>query len=495
MQADVRADRRMRRRDKSCLGVRRILFIVAAVIVAASLLVTLAWVVATLCVRPLDGVEGDVLFEADRVRAGYPLYVDPAQGAHEYGEPPARYLVLYPPLWSAFLAIAPSVVIARIVATLAWLGGLAWIVWRAPRERRRAAGALAALTASIWVLALYGASGRPDSVAVLFSVLALERSARKGDLDAIAGVLFALAAFVKPNVIGAAPGAIIVAFVATRRLRGFLAAVVTSAVIAVVLHVASGGAFVTHLLASTGQPPDASLFFDQLVNRVPFFVLPIGFAIAAGLAARQDVGARIALGALLTSAGWSLVCLAKIGSATNYFLEPMACAVVVLARADLPSFARSGVVLPVACIVQSLWTGIASVKSVTKEIGLSYQRAAAIAKVRATCGAGEKDLVVADEPGLERMLNGRIVATPFQTTHLARRGRFDEKLWIADLQRPEVKCLYMQDDLLERPLDRVVVAHDRFGPELRRALAERFVLVARDEGYRIYRARVKEEGP
>jgi hypothetical protein len=290
-------------------------------------------------------------------------------------------------------------------------------------------------------------------------------------------------------VIGAAPGAIVVAFLATRSLRGFLSAVVTSAVVAAVLHFASGGKFIEHLLASTGQPPARALFTEQLVHRVPFFVLPIGLAVIAGLSARKDPGARLALGALLTSTTWSVLSLAKIGSATNYFLEPMACAVVVLARADLPSLARTGPVLPMACIVQALWTGIASVKSATKEIGLSFLRADAIAKTRVTCGAGAEDVVLADEPGLERMLNGRIVATPFQTTHLARRQRFDEKLWIADVRRPEVKCLYMQDDLLERPLDQASVAHDRFGPELRRTLRERFVLVAKNEGYYIYRVR------
>ena len=468
---------------------RRILFIVAATIAGASLLATLAWVIATLGVRPIDGVEGDVLFEADRIRAGHPLFVDPTVGAHEYGQPPARYLVLYPPLWSAFLAIFPNVVFARIVGLLAWLGSLFWIVRNAPAERRRQAGALALLTVSIWVLALYGASGRPDSVAVLLSAVALERSARKADVDVVAGALFALAAFVKPNVVGAAPGAIVVAFLATRRLRGFAAAVATSAIVAGILYVASGGKFIAHLLASTGQPPDASLFAEQLVHRVPFFVLPIGLAFAAGFASRKDVGARIALGALATSTAWSVLSLSKIGSATNYFLEPMACAVVVLARAELPSFARAGLALPIACIVQALWTGIASVKSATKEIGLSFQRADAIAKTRTTCGAGPNDVVLADEPGLERMFNGRIVATPFQTTHLARRGKFDEQLWVADVARPEVRCLYMQDDLLERPLDQVSVAHDRFGPELRRALRARFVLAAENEGYRIYRLR------
>lgn len=474
---------------------RRIFFGIAAMVVGASLLATIAWVVVTLGVRPLDGVEGDVLFEADRIRAGHPLYVDPAIGAHEYGEPPARYLVLYPPLWSAFLAIFPSVVFARVVSALAWFGSLAWIVRNAPRERRMHAGALAVLCASIWVLALYGASGRPDAVAILLSALALERSARKGDVDATAGVLFALAAFVKPNVIGAAPGAVVMAFLATRRLHGFVAAVVTSAVVSAILHVASGGRFLHHLLASTGQGADGALFVEQLVHRVPFFVLPIAFAFGAGLGARKDPGVRIALGALATSSVWALASGAKIGSASNYFLEPMICALVVMARADLPAFARTGLALPIACLVQALWTGIASVKSATHEIALSFQRADAIAKTRVTCGAGTEDVILADEPGIERMLNGRVVATPFQSTHLARRGRFDLGAWIADVKRPEVKCLYMQDDLLDRPLDRISIAHDRFGIELRRVLRERFVLVAHDEGYRIYRARVTEERP
>jgi hypothetical protein len=91
------------------------------------------------------------------------------------------------------------------------------------------------------------------------------------------------------------------------------------------------------------------------------------------------------------------------------------------------------------------------------------------------------------------MMNGRIVATPFQSTHLARRGRFPLDAWLADVAHPSVACLVMQDGLLERPLDRVSVEHDRFGPDLRRALAARFHLVTLRGGYRIYRASDKDE--
>lgn len=475
----------------------RPLFVLAAIVVAASLVASLGWAIVTLAARPLDGVEGDVLFEADRIRAGYALYTDPAIGVDTYGPPPARYLVLYPPLWSAALSLVPvgaSAILARVVALGAWLFVLVWPVTKAPRERRLAAGAVAVLAASIWVLALYGASGRPDAIAVLLSGLALERSARKGDVDWIAGALFALAAWTKPNVIGAAPGAMLAALIATRRLRGIGGAVITSGIVAGALSIASGGKWLGHLLASTGQPPDASLFFDQLGSRVPFFVLPLGLALWCGWRSRRDAGARIATAALATSAAWSLLCLAKIGSATNYFLEPMVAAVVVLSRADVPALSGRGrTALAGACLVQALWTGIASVKSAARESLLAFERARAIAAARETCGAAPGEVVLADEPGLERMLDGRVVATPFQSTHLARRGKFPTEAWIADVRRPEVACLVMQDDLLERPLDQISVAHDRFGPELRRALAARFRLVEERGGYRIYRARDKEE--
>lgn len=476
----------------------RPLFVIAAIVVAASLVASLAWAVITLGVRPLDGVEGDVLFEADRIRAGFALYTDPAIGAHEYGEPPARYLVLYPPLWSALLSLVPkgaAATFARVVSLVAWLGALAFVVRNAPRERRLASGAIAVLGASIWVLVLYGASGRPDALAVALSGLALERASRKGDVDVAAGVLFALAAWVKPNVIGAAPGAMVAALLATRRLRGIASAIATSAVVAGALHVASGGRWIAHLLASTGQPPDLSLLLDQLGSRLPFFVLPIGFALGCGWRARRDPGARIATAALATSIGWSLLCLAKIGSATNYFLEPMIAAAIVLARADVPPLsARGRTVLAGACVLQALWTGIASVKSAVKETGLAFERAQAVADARAICEVPESGVVLADEPGLERMLNGRVIATPFQSTHLARRGKLSLDAWIADVRRPEVGCLVMQDDLLERPLDRVSVAHDRFGPELRRVLASRFRLATERGGYRIYRASDREGG-
>jgi energy-converting hydrogenase Eha subunit B len=474
------------------VAARRLLLLSATVVLAA-LVATLAWIAATCMVRPLDGVEGDVLFEAARIRAHLPLYVDPTVGAHDYGAVPARFLVLYTPLWPAVLAaLGASALAGRVVAAAAWLGVFAWIAHRAPPERRIATRAAALFAASTFVLALYGASARPDAAAVLVCGVALERAARKGDVDAIAGALFALAAWIKPNVVGVAPGAFVVAIVVARRatMRGIAGAIGVSAALAAVLTLLFGRVWIDHLLASTGQPPSLSHWSEQMASRAPFFGLPLAAAIAVGWRARRDPGAAIATGALVTSTLWAIVSLAKIGSASNYLMEPMVAAVVVVARADLPPLtARASLLGAVAIVAQTAYNGVASVRSALEHVPLDRERGRVVVEARTLCGARPSDVVIADEPGLELMADGRIVETPFQSTHLARRGRFPVDKWIDDVTRPEVGCLLMQDDLLERPCIDVDPEHDRFGPELRRALGRHFVLATERAGIRVYRRR------
>lgn len=484
-------------------------YTIALVVLGLSLLGTFAWAFVTLPTRPLDGVEGDVLFEADRIRAGLPLYVDPLAGAAEYGEPPARYLVLYPPLWSAALSLLPrgvAFVGSRVLASLAWFGALGLLVWRAPSERRRTVFIAASFVAGIWVLALYGASGRPDAAAVFFSAFATERVARRSAepskgaaFDVIAGIAFALAAWIKPNVVGAFPGAVVGCLFAARGdvrrritnvLPGIAAMLVVSTAIAATLHFVSHGTWVTHLLASTGQPPNASLWLEQLLSRGPFFLLPLLASLWVGVRQRRDPGALVAACALATSLGWALLSLAKTGSATNYYLEPCVTMLVVLSRVDLPA-ARpvTGLVLSALALGQVAWTGLASIHGSTEGRKLAATRAAVLANARETCGSKPSDLVIADEPGLELALDGRIVMTPFQTTHRVRRGQFSEELWRHDLGASNVTCLVMQDDLLERPLSDERVAHDRFPSGVRRALRERFVLAEKAGGWFVYRLR------
>ncbi|AKV02767.1 hypothetical protein AKJ09_09430 [Labilithrix luteola] len=492
----------------------RVVFFAAVAVVAMALVATLAWEAVTAFVRPLDGVEGEVLFEADRLRAGLPLYTDVATGAADYGPIPARYLVLYPPVWPFFLSLVPAQLafgVARSVGFFAWFGLLAFIVARAPRKRRPACALGAAFAGGIWLLAFYGTSARPDGIAVFASGLALERATRRSSgkfpsIDLVSGVLFGLAAWLKPNVVGLAPGAFVGAALAAvlaergarsevvRRIAravipGIAGVVLVSALIAGALTSRTGSAWVEHLLASTGQPPDVAHWIDQLVSRGPFVGLPLGFAALVGLHGRKDPGAAIATGALLGAIAWCILCLSKIGSASNYLLEPCVAAVIVLARADVPKLRVPPLVLAIVALVQALWTGLASWNSAREHVPLDRARAATIANVRASCGAAPNDVVLADEPGLELMMNGRIVQTPFQATHSSRRGRWPVEAWMADVSHPSARCLVMQDDLLERPLATVDVVHDRFSPELRRVLREHFELAYERTGYWVYRRR------
>lgn len=498
----------------------------AAIVVATSVVATLAWAALTSKARLLDGVEGEVLFEAARLREGLRLYVDPAEGAYEYGAVPARYLVLYPPLWSKALSLLPAAyaaLFARALSTAAYLGLLGFVVAWAPKPRRLATALFAGLVAGTFVLALYATSARPDGLAVVLAGLALHRAAHRASaaapaadpvvrIDAVAGALFALAVWLKPNVIGAVPGAVLGAMLATiargarvgAALRGVLPALgamaAVSAVVAGVLTIGTGKAWAIHLFASTGQPPSLALWQSQLLSRAPFFAFPLLGALYVGLRPPRDPGATVAGFALLTSIVWCVACLAKIGSASNYFLEPCVAATIVMARADVPDLrapGRSGaagrLAFALAAFLQAAWNGTASVKSAIEHVRAAPVRAATVASARASCGARPSDVILADEPGLELMMNGRIVATPFQSTHLARRGRFDVDAWIADVRRPEVACLVMQTDLLARPAADVRVEHDAFGPELRRTLADRFELVFERGGLFVYKVRATPE--
>lgn len=458
------------------------------------LLATLGWALGTIATRPLDNVEGEILFEAARIRERLPLYVDPGVGAPYPGSlVPSRYYVLYLPVWPALLSLVPApaaFLVARIVATLAWFGTLARAIAIAPPARRQVVLAFALIFGGAWVLALHGASGKPDAIAVAVAGAAVLRSVRRGGADVIAGILFVLAFSLKPNVIGAAPGVLLAsAWLArdrrARLLAPFAGAAAALLVLVVGLTVAAGSSvWIDHLLASTGQSPMFALWKQQIAARGPFFLLPLVGALVYG-ALQPTAGARIATCALATSLAWSFLCLAKIGSASNYFLEPGVVAVTLVACVGSRPIPR--LALAVAGVVQMAWISVASVRSALEESASARARADLVAQARATCGAGPGTSIVSDEPGIELMLDGRILGTPFQTTHLVRRGRFDAGVWERDLAQPEIACALLSNRLLEQA--RPDPIHDRFPPEIVRVLRERFTFVTSAGGYRLYRLR------
>jgi hypothetical protein len=465
----------------------------AAVAVALCLAASLAFALLTLGTRPLENTEGCLLFEAARIRDGLTLYTDPVAGAFDYGAVPARFFVLYPPLGSGLVSLFPAglaAALGRALSLVSWYGVLAWIAWGAHRRGRPLGVLAAAFVSGVYTLTLYAASVRPDALAVALAAVALELSVRaEGAPPARAGALFALAAWLKPNVVGLAAGAFLAALRSPRRARGALgAAALVTLAIGVPLHLLSHGAAWTHLARSTAQPLRLDVWVAQMTTRPQFFALLLGFALVAGVAARVDPGVRLATLALATSVAWTLVSLAKVGSATCYWMEPCVGAAVVLAHAPVPSLSpRWRALLAAALPLQAIWTGVASVRSSVESIAESPAKARAIERLRAGLGAGS--LLLSDDAGIELALDGRLVDTPFQTTALVRAGLFPRSAWEADVARPEVTGLVVTSDLLERPLTQVDEAHDRYDVEMRRWLRDEFALASREAGLFVYARR------
>ncbi len=467
-------------------------FGLAAVVVVLSLAVSLFGAVKNLTLRPLDGVEGDALFEASRIRAGLALYVDPVAGARDYGPIPARYYVLYPPLWPWLLSHVPAPaapLAARGFSIVAFWGLLGWIAASAEPRCRRVGAVAAAFVGGVFALAEFGGSGRPDSLALLLAGVGLVRSLERGRVDAWAAALFAFAAWTKPNVVGMASGAML-ATLARDKWRAWgalLAALSVSAFVAGILQVVSHGAWLTHLLLATGQPLRPSLLLAHM-HRAQFFAAPLAFAAFCAWRARSSAAGALGLWAIVTSIVWALLTFAKTGSAANYWLEPCIASAAFVARVPLPSLpVRAVAVAAVAAPFQALWTDVASVRATFEAFAANERHMELVARARELCSGARDGLVVSDEPGVELMLDGgRIVEHTFPLSHAGLRGKYPLGPWIADLSRPEIACVLTLHDRIERPPTEVDLDYDYFALPVRTALAARFAPALRADGWTLY---------
>ncbi|MGA2449961.1 MAG: hypothetical protein ABTD50_14880 [Polyangiaceae bacterium] len=465
----------------------------AAIVVLVAFAANVGFVVSTTRDRLLDGVEGEVLFEASRLRDGLALYVDPIRGAFDYGAVPSRYYVLYLPVWAWLLSLVPAhdaPLASRIAAAGLWFGLLGILVATSHKGRRLPALFAALFLGGTYTLTLFAAAGRPDALAVALAGLAALRTSRRARIDAVAGALFALAVCVKPNVVGLGAGMFAVDLW-ERRARawpGLCGALSVVGAVVGALGLATHGACLRHLVLGTAQPLDLRLWGEQVLGRAQMMGSFVALALACGLKARSSRASRLLVGGLGSSTGWAVVCAAKIGSASNYWLEPCVGALLVFAHVPLPRVeSRWRIAGAALLLVQVLWSGVASTRSCLEWRRLTAERRRALELARA--GLVPMAVVIADEPGLEVALNGRLITTPFQMTHLVASGRFPVRLWLDDVSRSDVQGVVLMDDLLERPISAVDFAHDRFPPELRRRLRELYMLQAVHGGFYVYRRR------
>jgi hypothetical protein len=459
---------------------------------AILMLGSLTWGIAQIALRPPDYAEGCLLFNASRLRDGFPLYVDPIAGAREYGEPPSRYFVAYTPLYAAALSVLPAasaLLVGRSVGLLAWLAALMGTVATARAECRRAAAMAALFVASSFLFTRWSASAKPDALALLLAGAALTRSIRLERADALAGVLFGLAAVLKPNVIGMGAGALVISLVrpTARRFEGTVAAGVTGALILGGLQVASGGVALRHLRAGLGLAFELRRFAWNLADRSPFVV---GLFLLAGVAAwraRRSPSAAMALAALATSTATAFFGLGKLGSASNYLMEPALTSVVLLSRFPLvlPSaFACRAVVAAVVATTLG-WSATATARSLAYERVALPRHARGISRVRDRCLLRPGAFVLSDDPGIELAVNGRIHTHAVELWNESRTGRFPETLWVQDVESDQVRCAasWIEDG------DPPDTPPGLFPPEVARAMRDKFMPPMMVDGYAIYLAR------
>ncbi|WP_394843232.1 hypothetical protein LZC95_40050 [Pendulispora brunnea] len=463
----------------------------AVALLVLSSIVTTAYLVALLRDRPVLNGEGEILSEAARLRLHLPLYTDPLAGAFDQGPYPTRAYVLYPPLWSWVLSFLPAKeapLLGRVVGGLMWMGTLLLVLRTAARRERRAVAVATLYLMGSHLLATFAVCARPDTAAVCLAALALLLAVRRAHAGPLCGALFALAAWLKPNVVGLGAGVAVALLLERpfsvpallRRLLPPLTGVLAVSVpVACILYAASDGSFVDHLRLSVGQALRLDLWWDQVSRRL-LFLGPFALVLTMGWRGRRDPRVRIAFFAVAVNLGWMLFCFAKVGAASNYWMEPALGAVILVAYAPWPAWSeRTATTIGALAIAHAIWLAGISAEGVLEAFEKLPARTQLVQRARATCRTDPSDVILSDSAGIEYMANGRVLAPFFQTHALISAGRLPASTWVGDVLRPEAKCF-----LAEGPLPDIASA-----PAVHEALTGKFVLEAEAGDLRLYRAR------
>ena len=451
---------------------KRAAWAIAAISIAAAFVAMLVFLVGTIRVRwPFFG-EAETVFEAARIRAGLPLFVDPLIGAREYGAPYSRYYVTYPPVFTVLVSLLPSSVAlvgSRVLSCLAWFGGLGYLIVTARKECRPNAIASALFVAGIWIIANFAGTGRPDAAACGLAAFGLGRALRRGRIDLLSTVLLVLAPWTKPSLLGLPAGAFLGEAIATRKIGGIFRAIAVCAIVAAILGIASGGQVFEHSFRSMAQPFTLATWLENVPSRAPFFVPLLLVAGWIAWRRRHEPTPMIALGALSVASVWILFSLAKTGAAANYWMEPCIAAVALLAQVEGPyRFGKSGLAAATLTAASVLYADVAAIDGSVSRLTRYRREAVFLATVRDRCGAGPNDVIASDVSGLELLLDGRIVEPAYQMTFLALAGRYPVEVWLRDLEMPNVRCFVRTSDLLDAL------------PPIARYISSSFVPVARE---------------
>ncbi len=443
--------------------------------------------------RPAGPTEAELLTEASRIWRGLPLYVEPEVGALDDGPLAFRKHALYTPLWSALLSCsmplggAFALVIGRLVAAVAWFVGVPAIVLRASRkspEARSMALLAFAGPAGMFFLVRAGVGCNVDPIAVLLAAAAFASCLAARRVTPLGAVLFAAALLLKPHVAGIGLGVGLASLPRRDLGRRWLGLAVGLALAgATGLYLVSHGAWPRHMLASSANPWSLARFVDYLTGYgfalgVPHLVLGVALLLR---------GDRMAAAGVLVSAAVAALLMAKLGSATNYWLEPTAALGVALA------FHRGSwkVGIWAGAVGLLLVAMVLDVGALPKEARGWRDEARTIDRARAACTPGPGEVWSASDPMLEYALAGRVTRAPWQLSLLVRAGKLPASILAADLAEPRLACFAMRGSGLEAPPGPTPAEDGLYDHELGPIMRAQFERVDQVEGIYIYRRRAR----
>ncbi len=443
--------------------------------------------------RPAGPTEAELLTEASRIARRLPLYVEPEVGAMDDGPLPFRKHALYTPLWSALLGLliplggGATLVAGRLLASLAWFAGVPLTaLWASRGSAQARSMALLGFAgpAGMFFLVRAGVGCNVDPLAALLAALAFASCLAKGRVTPLGAALFAAAVLLKPHVAGIGLG-VALASIPRRDLgRGWLGLGLVAALGgAAAIYLVSDGAWPRHMLASSANPWSAARFGDYLGGYGFALGLPhLVFGVA--LLVRGD---RLAGAGLLGSTLVAAALMAKLGSATNYWLEPTAALAVALGAHrgswKAPAWACAlGLVLV---------AGALDLGALPKEARGWAAEARTLEAARAACTPGPGEVWSASDPMLEYALAFRVTRAPWQLSLLVRAGKMPISTLAADLAEPKLVCFAMRGPGLESPPGATPVEDGLYDHELWAPMRQNFARVSDVGGIYIYRRRAR----
>ena len=432
----------------------------------------------------LDAEEGFILNQALTLAAGESIYAP-------IDEPPflvGNYTPLFPWVYGLFngpRADVKSLPLGRLLVQLATLAAALALGLTAGLHGRRW---LPALLAPALFLATYEVHNWSAFVRVDLPALALSVTGlgvfllwrRRAGL-VIAAVIFVAAAFTRQTAVLAPLACAVMLLLRDRRRLLWFAGpwVVGGLVVLGWLQIATGGEFWRHVVTYNRNPMDWLNWRRVMLNEVWFFhrwwILAIGAGVLLTLAScirrpkwtntpddRETTRGVIGLYALFSLA-W-LPAMAKVGSAPNYLLEPLAACALYTASlfgstqprpkdvADLstagrmPSRIRFWGLHLVACLLLLHGLHLISRRREMTSSPFPGRDRYEIGAVRYSARMAKGD-VYCEEPIFTLLAGKTVIFQPFILTQLAREGRWDDDLFNRMIRKRRFDRMIFTEDL------------------------------------------------